>query len=216
LNRIRISLFRFQEENVQIMSGKIGRVIFALGVVAVMGIHHLASAEKWQAFKFKGDERYEYNITTEEGGEEKTIVYILDIKSLEGEKDMYEVSYITKGKLSKSDLGQQTAFGMWGDYGISLSVMVMNPMYAMLFQQVDIEVGKEKSLFGAAVMKVTGKEKVAGREGFVCKFLRTEGDKEILESEMVIDPDLALPLRSITYRDGKLHSQFELTKYTEY
>ena len=210
------SHYNREEEMKVIMNRTITMAVVVVGLATLAGPYQSAFAVKWEPFKFKGGERYEYAITTNQGGKEKVIEYILDMKPVEGEKDIYEVSYTTKDKIKKADLGQRTAFGPAGGYGMSLSLMIMNPMHTYLFRQLDMKVGEKMSVFGSGVVKITGKEKIGGREGFVCKFYQTQGDEEVLTTEMVIDLKLAMPLRTRAYQKGKLQSQMELTKYTKY
>ncbi len=190
--------------------------VAVLSALFVAGIYHAAFAAQWQPYQFKGDERFEYKIISEEDEEKAEVIYILDIKR-SGEKDeegqqIYEVSYTTKGKLSEDDLGEQAAFGLWGMYGISLPMLFLNPMYGVFFGQMDLKVGEKMSLFGMGVIKITGKDKVGGREGYVCEL--HQEDK--LMSEWTIDPDLALPLRSRIYEEGKVQHQIELMEYKKY
>ncbi|MBU1291843.1 hypothetical protein KJ898_08645, partial [bacterium] len=60
-----------------------------------------------------------------------------------------------------------------------------------------------------------GKEKIAGREGFVCQFFQADEEEKML-AEWVIDPELALPLRSKIFEDNELQGQIELVKYMQY
>lgn len=187
-----------------------------LSVLIAGGVWQVALAGKWQPYQFKGDERFEYKVVWEEDEEPNEAIYILDIKR-SGEKDeegeeIYEVSYTTKGKLSKDDLGEQAAFGLWGMYGISLPMLFLNPMYGVFFSQLDLKVGEKMSFFGAGIIKVIRKEKVGGREGFVCQLFQ----EDELMAEWTVDPDLALPLRSKLYEEKKIEHQIELIKYTQY
>lgn len=195
-------------------------VTVVLAVLLAIGAWQVALAEKWQPYQFNGDERFEYRVIWAEDEEQKEATYILDIKKSgkkteEGE-DIFEVSYITRGMLRKEDLGAESAFGLWGAYGISLNVFVLNPTYAFFFSQMELKVGEKMSFFGAGTIKVTGKEKVAKREGFVCQLFQSEDDGEELIAEWTIDPKLALPLRSKVFEEGKVQGQVELIKYTQY
>jgi hypothetical protein len=193
-------------------------IILLIGLF-LFGVGQLGWAEKWQPYQFKGDERFEYKILWNENEEPVEITYILDIKkdpekSQEGE-EIYEVAYTTKGTLTKDKLGQETAFGLWGAYGISLNMLVINPAYGFFFSQMDLKVGEKMSFFGAGIIKVTAMEEIAGRSGFVCQlFKQDEEDKMLVE--WVIDPELALPLRSKTYGDDGIEGEIELLNYTQY
>jgi hypothetical protein len=185
----------------------------------LLGLGQLGWAQKWQPYQFKGNERFEYKIIWNENEEPVEITYILDIKidpekSQEG-AEVYEVSYTTKGTLTKDKLGQETAFGLWGAYGISLNMLVINPAYGFFFSQMDLKVGEKMSFFGAGIIKITGMEEIAGRSGFVCQLFSPEEEDKML-AEWVIDPELALPLRSKTYGDDGIEGEIELLNYTQY
>lgn len=181
----------------------------------LFGIGQVVWAEKWEPFQFRGDERFEFKILLDEDEEESEVIYILDIKKSEKDEDLFEVTYTTKGTLTKDELGPDSAFGLWGVYGIPLNMLVINPTYGFFFSQMDLKVGEKMSFFGAGIVKIIGKEKIAGREGFVCQlFSAEEEDKMIIE--WVIDPELALPLRSKIFEDDELQGQIELIKYLQY
>jgi len=185
----------------------------------LFGLGQLGWAQKWQPYQFKGNERFEYKIIWNENEEPVEITYILDIKidpekSQKGE-EVYEVSYTTKGTLTKDKLGQETAFGLGGAYGISLNMLVINPAYGFFFSQMDLKVGEKMSFFGAGIIKVTAMEEIVGRSGFVCQLFSPEEEDKIL-AEWVIDPELALPLRSKTYGEEGIEGEIELLNYTQY
>lgn len=151
-------------------------------------------AQKWEKQgKFDGNEHFEYKITTKERGKEKELTYILDVKKA---GDEYEVSYTTKGKIPKDQLGMQAAFGLVGLYGISLNAIVLNPMTTLYFQQLNLSEGEKMSFYGAGLVKVTGKETVGGQQGYICEFYQTQGSEEKLISKMTVNPNLPLPIRS--------------------
>jgi len=189
-------------------------MMVVLAGLFLVGTWQTALAKKWQPYQFKGNERFEYEVISWEDEEEKEALYILDIKELE--EDTFEVTYITKGTLKKEELGMETAYGLWGFYGVSLNALILNPFYCIYFQEMDLEVGEKMSFWGAGLIKVIEKEEIAGREGFVCQFFQTIDDEEELVAEWTIDPELALPLRSKVFSEEKVESQIELIKYTEY
>ena len=194
-------------------------IIVLLAGLFLLGIGQVVWAEKWEPYQFKGNEYFEFKILLQEDEETKDSIYILDIKessekSASGEK-VYEVSYITKGTLTKDELGPETAFGLMGSYGISLNMLVINPAYGFFFSQMDLKVGEKMNFFGAGIIKVIGKEKIAGREGFVCQLFQADEEEKMI-AEWVIDPDLALPLRSKIFEDNELQGQIELVKYMQY
>ncbi|POZ90561.1 hypothetical protein [Petrotoga sp. SL27] len=181
----------------------------------LFGIGQVVWAEKWEPFQFRGDERFEYKILLEEDEEESEVIYILDIKKSKKDEDLFEVTYTTKVTLTKDELGPESAFGLWGVYGISLNMLVINPTYGLFFSQMDLKVGEKMSFFGAGIVKIIGKEKIAGREGFVCQLFSAEEEDKMI-AEWVIDPELALPLRSKIFEDDELQGQIELIKYLQY
>ena len=200
---------------------KIGKkfMIAMLIGLFLLGIGQVVWAEKWEPYQFKGNEYFEYKILLEEDEEKGEVIYILDIKessekSTSGE-EVFEVSYTTKGTLTKDELGAETAFGLWGVYGISLNMLVINPAYAFFFSQMDLKEGEKMNFFGAGIIKVIGKEKIAGREGFVCQLFQADEEDKMI-AEWIIDPDLALPLRSKLFEDNELQGQIELVKYMQY
>lgn len=190
-------------------------IIVVLIGLFLSGIGQLGWAEKWQLGQFKGDERFEYKILWGEDEEKGEVIYILDIKKSKKDEEIFEVTYTTKGTLAKDELGLETAFGLWGVYGISLSMLVINPYYTFVFSQMDLKVGEKMNFFGVGIVKIVGKEKIAGREGFVCQFFQADEEDKII-AEWVIDPGLALPLRSKLFEGNKLEAQIELVKYVQY
>jgi len=189
-------------------------IVLLIGLF-LFGIGQLGWAEKWEPYQFRGNERFEYKILWEEDEEKGEVIYILDIKESEKDEEVFEVTYTTKGTLAKDELGPETAFGIWGVYGISLNMLVINPAYGFFFSQMDLKVGEKMSFFGAGIVKVIGKEKIAGREGFVCQLFQADEEDKIL-AEWIIDPELALPLRSKIFEDNELQGQIELIKYVQY
>lgn len=168
--------------------------ILVCGLVA-FGVNSLL-AQKWESMgKFKGNEHFEYEITKESKKDAKAekIMYILDLKPA-GED--YEVSYTTKGMLPKEKLGLETAFGLWGVFGISLNMVVLNPMYMAFFPQLELREGEKMSLWGAGLVKVVGKETVAGISGYIVEFYQTQNNEDKLVTKMTINKDYPLPLKS--------------------
>ena len=198
--------------------GKKFVIVILIGLF-LFGIGQAVWAEKWQPYQFKGNEYFEFKILFEENEGTKESIYILDIKESseksESGEEVFEVSYITKGTLTKDELGPETAFGLMGSYGISLNMLVINPAYAFFFSQMDLKVGEKMNFFGAGIIKVIGKEKIAGREGFVCQLFQADEEDKMI-AEWIIDPDLALPLRSKIFEDNELQGQIELVKYIQY
>jgi len=199
-------------------TGKNFIIIVLIGLF-LFGVGQVVWAEKWEPYQFKGNEYFEYKILLEEDEEKGEAIYILDIKessekSASGE-DVFEVSYTTKGTLTKDELGAETAFGLWGVYGISLNMMVFNPTFGFFISQMDLKVGEKINFLGVGIVKIIGKEKIAGREGFVLQLFQADEEDKMI-AEWIIDPDLALPLRSKIFEDNELQVQIELVKYMQY
>ena len=88
---------------------------------------------------------------------------------------------------------------------------------ALAFSNVELEVGREQIIPGAGKVKITGKETIAGLEGYVCELFTTEGSREQRSFVMVIRPGLALPLRSVVYgEDGKPRYEKVLLEYEKH
>ncbi|GAG71442.1 unnamed protein product [marine sediment metagenome] len=190
-------------------------IIVVLIGLFLFSVVQLGWAEKWQFGQFEGDERFEYKILWGEDEEKREVIYILDIKKSKKGEEVFEVTYTTKETLTKDELGTEPAFGLWAVYGISLSVLMNNPYYAFVSSQMDLKVGEKMNFFGTVILKVIGKEKIAGREGFVCQLFQPDEEDKMV-GEWIIDPDLALPLRVKIFGDNELQGQIELVKYMQY
>jgi hypothetical protein len=182
-----------------------------LTALLVAGLITVAFAAKWKPYQFKESELYQYKITAVEKGKERSAIYSIRIKPA-GE-GMVEVTYSTTGKFPKSKLGAGTAWGYWGSWGgASLSMIAMNPAFSAFLTQLDIKEDATWSM-GPMKLKVTGKETVAGREGFIVKMFMNEGEGDKVKCEWTVDTSLALPLKSKFFGDRKESYSMELTKY---
>ncbi|MBS3765648.1 hypothetical protein KGY71_03900 [Candidatus Bipolaricaulota bacterium] len=166
-------------------------VVLVIIAVALSTCSFDSFGEKWSPFEFKGNELYRYRVKWEDEGQESAI-YSLRIE--ENAAGNYTVKYSTEVEVEPSQLSSDVAFGYWGSYGPSLQLMFFNPMYSMFFDQLELKVGEKMSFYGQGLIKVTGKEKVAGHVGYVCRLFNSE---EEFVAEWVVDPELALPLRSM-------------------
>jgi hypothetical protein len=189
------------------------RPLFALFVVLlVTGLVTVAFAAKWKPYQFKESEYYEYKITAVEKDKERSAIYSIRIKP--SDEGMVEVTYSTTGKFPKAKLGAETAWGFWGAWGgASLSMIAMNPAFSAFLTQLDIKDGATWAM-GPMQLKVTGKETVAGREGYIVKMFMNEGDGAKVKCEWTVDPALALPLKSKYFGDKKETYSMVLTKYS--
>lgn len=167
---------------------------------------------KWQPFRFQGDERYDYKLVTDDGSETpKENGFGLDIRKKEGGD--FDVTWSIRSTVKKDELSDQGL--LMGFANAAPAWTIMNPMYAMFVNDLELKEGEKMSVFGAGTVKVTGKETFGGRTGFICQFFQKAGDKEELVWEWTVDPELALPLKSITYQSGQVASRAELTAYTK-
>lgn len=162
----------------------------------------------WEPFEFRGNESYSFEVTWQGPEGEESSIY--EFRILEDDEGGYTVRYITEAKLSSSDeLTGDLVYGAWSGYGVPIGYLLVNPVYSMMFGELDLKVGEKMSFYGQGKMEVVGTETVAGRKGFLCKLSGDEG----LMGEWVIDPDLALPLRSKMYESSGFDGAVELVKY---
>src|SRR5262245_52379261 len=112
---------------------------------------------KWTPYQFKGNERFEYKFSTrQDDGSKREVTYILDIRK-KGEED-FDVTWSIKVPVKKQDMGEKLMVGMWAE--AAPAWILMNPMFQAFLGQVELKEGEKLSLFGAGVIKVSGKETV--------------------------------------------------------
>jgi len=187
--------------------------LFAFAAVLVACFAPSASAQdgtKWKPYQFKGNERYEYKMLIIEGDEKKESGYILDLRK-KGAED-WEITSSNRNGVKAAQIGAEHLFGNVGG-ALSPIMFLMNPLYGAFIEQVELKEGEKMSLFGAGVIKVGAKEKIGGREGWNCKLYTKMEDKDVLTWEWTVDPELGLPIKSITYADGKEKTRCELVSY---
>lgn len=165
---------------------------------------------KWKPYQFKGNERYEYKMLMIEGDERKESGYVLDVRR-KGAED-WELTTSNRNAVKAPQIGAEHLMGNAGG-ALSPLMFLMNPLFGSFVEQVDMKEGEKMSLFGAGLIKVGAKEKVGGREGFNCKLFTKMDDKDVLTWEWVVDLELALPIKSITYENGKEKTRCELAAY---
>jgi hypothetical protein len=112
----------------------------------------------------------------------------------------------------KKTQGPELLMGGLG-MGLSPAMLVMNPLFGAFLEQVELKEGEKMSLFGAGLVKVTKKEEVGGRTGLICELYTKQDDKDVLTWSCTVDPALALPIRSITYEEGKERHRMDLVSY---
>lgn len=166
--------------------------------------------KKWKPYQFVGNERYEYKVVMSNDEEKKESGWILDLRKKGAEE--FEVTTSHRNAVKKDLPGMEILAGGTG-MGLSPIFFLMNPAYSAFLEQLELKEGEKLSLFGAGVIKVTAKETVGGRTGYTCKFFAKQDDKDVITAEWTIDPELALPLRSVTYEGGKEKARFTLVSY---
>ncbi len=166
-------------------------------------------AKKWKPYQFVGNERYEYKIVAREDDEKKESGYVLDVRKKGAEE--WDVTWSIKSTVKKAQ-GPELLMGGMG-IGLSPAFLLMNPLFGAFLEQVELKEGEKMSLFGAGVVKVTKKEEVGGRTGFICELYTKQDEKDQLAWSCTVDPALALPIRSITYEEGKEKHRMDLVSY---
>ena len=175
-------------------------------------------AQGWKPYDFKGDEAYEIRVETFDRGEKKTSYYSVDIRKT-GEEDengeeLFDVTYSSQLKIRKSQLNAGISPNLLQSYGSSVTMALVNPLLNMAFSQMELKVGEKMSFYGLGFVEIPDKVNVAGREGFRCLFKRKNGEEVQMFSEVVIDPELALPLRTIVYDKGDPKTIVEIERYS--
>ena len=175
------------------------------------------AAQGWKPWQFGTNEHYEFTIHDHTNPEAKPVGVVLDLRpagASEGGEELVTVSYTTATDVPASELGPQTAFGGAAGMGMGLGLMLINPMIVAFMDQVTLEVGEKMALFGAGRIEVTAREEIAGVEGFVCRYLGPKEQGEPLLGEWVVHPDVAIPLRSVTYdAQGKKAQEIVMTRF---
>ena len=183
---------------------------FALVLLPGAAVAREQEGKKWKPYQFTGNERYEYKVIMVEGDEKKEMGYVLDIRK-KGEED-WDVTSSYRNTVKKSTQGAELLMGGVG-MGLSPALFLMNPLFGAFLEQVELKEGEKMSLFGAGFIKVTKKETVGGRTGFACELHTKQDDKEQLTWACTVDPELALPIRSVTFEGGKEKYRMDLVAY---
>ena len=185
---------------------QIATVLLVMFALVFMGLGTYGAT--WEPFEFRGNESYSFEVTWQGSEGEESSLY--EFRILEDNDGGYTVRFISEVKLSSSDeLTGDLVYGAWSGYGVPIGYLLVNPVYSMMFGELDLKVGERMSFYGQGKMEVVDTETVASRKGFLCKLTGEEG----LMGEWVIDPDLALPLRSKMYEPSGFDGAVELVKY---
>jgi hypothetical protein len=183
--------------------------VLAFALLAVPRPATAQDGAKWKPCQFKGHERYEYKVMMIDGGEKKESGYVLEVTK-KGPDD-WDIATTVKTAVKAPQLGAEQLFG--GSGKKSPGIFLMNPFHAPFLEQVEMKDGAMVNLSGAGVIKVGAKETVGGRSGFTCKFYTRMEDKDVLGWEWTIDPDLALPIKSVAHAGGQGQIRIELVSY---
>ena len=164
--------------------------------------------KKWKPFQFAGNEKFEYKVIQIENDEKKETGFGLDLRK-KGE-DQLEVTWSNRNTLKK-DQGAEIVMG-GGGFGM-LPLVLFNPGILGLLEQVELKEGEKMAILGFGVIKVGAKETVGGRSGFPCTLMSQQNGKDVVAFQWTIDPELGIPIRSITYEEGKEKIRAELLSY---
>src|SRR5687767_14274380 len=184
---------------------------FALGALTSPTTSSQGQGARWKPYQFKGDERYEYKLTIDDGsGERKVSGFLLEVRN-KSEED-FEVTWSIRSDVKKDEMNEQSVLASWAS--TVPAAAIMTPVFGMFANDLELKVGEKLSVMGAGTVKVTGQETVGGRTGFICQFSsKPDGGDEVLTWEWTVDPALALPIKSIVYEGGRETSRTELLKY---
>ena len=177
-------------------------VTIALALLAVQ------DGKKWKPFQFAGNEKFDYKVVQTEPDGKKESGFGIDLRK-KGD-DQFEVTWSQRSVLGK-DQGAELLMGGAGT-GM-LPLVLFNPGVLGLFEQVELKEGEKMSILGFGVIKVGAKETVGGRSGFPCTLISAQNGKDVVSFQWTIDPELGLPIRSITYEEGKEKIRAELLSY---
>jgi len=196
----------FKEALMKNSTNQVATVFLVMFALVFTGLSTYGAT--WEPFEFRGNESYSFEVTWQGSEGEESSIY--EFRILEDKDGGYTVRFISEVKLSSSDeLTGDLVYGAWSGYGVPIGYLLVNPVYSMIFSELDLKVGEKMSFYGQGRVEVVGTEKVAGREGFLCELTGDEGPM----GEWVIDPDLALPLRSKMYEASGFDGAVELVKY---
>jgi len=66
----------------------------------------------------------------------------------QGKEGLVEIAFTTKSLLKEEELNYEKVFGFGELIGVPLSILIVNPMYSYLFEQIDLNVGEKVKLLG--------------------------------------------------------------------
>ncbi|HEX7899039.1 MAG TPA: hypothetical protein VF950_14845 [Planctomycetota bacterium] len=164
--------------------------------------------KKWKPFEFAGNEKFEYKVVQTDNDEKKESGFLLDLRKKGDEQLEVTVSHRS---ILRKDQGAEIV--MSGGGAGMLPLVLFNPGILGLFQQVELKEGEKMAILGFGVIKVGKKETIGGRSGFPCTLIAQQDGKDVASFQWTIDPELGLPIRSITYEEGKEKIRADLLSY---
>jgi hypothetical protein len=194
------------------------RTVWALAAaVVVVASGAVAVARSWEPYKFQGAATYKFRITQPDDEASQPILYSFDVRPAAGNAEdgrpQWRVTTTIERVMPQDEVESSAVFGMSPVLALAPTLMAGSPLFAGMLGQMDLSVGEKMSFFGAGRAEVTGKETVAGVEGFVCQLYMKQGEEMQRVAELVVNPDLAFPLRSRSYEDGQVKVEMLLLEY---
>ena len=174
-----------------------------------------ALAGKWKPYDFKGAAFYKYRITKHEKGGKEQVVFTFEAKpaASTGSDRLWDVTTSTQRVMKEDELKGAAVFGVSPILTLAPTLMIGHPLFATMIGEMELEVGEKLSFFGAGKAHVVDKVTVAGVEGFRCELFMKDGEAEKRVAEVVVNPDLAFPLRSRTFDGEAISLEMELLEY---
>lgn len=191
--------------------------LLAAALLLVFALPASSSAGKWKMAKEAKPIYYKVQSTMHDRRGERRVVIEVDISAVEQTDDkgqpMYRVRTTQEQVVPARDLkGGQMAFGAAASGWAGMAAMQWFA-YQPLLGQLELAVGEKMSYFGGMLATVTGKETIAGYEGFVVELFNTTKDEPELIADFVLHPDVPIALRSRSYRKGEVQHENLLLKH---
>jgi len=188
--------------------------------VTVLALPSFSQAGKWKPGKQVRAMAYTMQVTSyDRRGTAKSMTMSLDLMATDKVdakgKPMWKVKTSHEFLAEERSLqGAHMAFGMYNSALAGYSAAGMQAvMYQQFLGQLELAEGEKMTVFGGMLMKVMGKETIAGIEGFVVNIYRTQNEQEILLAELVLNADIPVALRSRQYNKDKLQSEAVLQNF---
>lgn len=199
------------------MSKKVKSMVILLNIFLLLLLNINEVFAGWIPFQFKGTEIYEYKVVYDMERLGKTDNPTFVLKMTSKDEKFYDMVFSVTLPVEKDKLSSEFMGKLSGTTKFFLEMIFSLPFMSMIFYEADLEEGKEyESFFG--ILKILNKVNIAGQEGYLCQFwgINEEENKEELNFEWVISPDLGLPLLMKSYFDGEATGYVELIKYEKY